>query len=94
MIAQGYRFKFLSGPALREAEKTLLLATVAAEGLYGEARVRMDATYVVDKDLNTIAVDTSTAIGQDITSIFTAYITKELGQSKFIVRRLSQEDQS
>ncbi len=94
MIAQGYKFKFLSGPALQEAEKTLLLSTVAAEGLYGEARVRMDATYVVDKDLNTITVDTSSRVGQDIASIFTAYITKELSQSKFIVRRLSQEDQS
>jgi len=94
MIAQVYKFKFLSGPALREAEKTLLLAMVAAEGLHGEARVRMDATYVVDKDLNTIAVDTSSRVGQDIASIFTAYITKELGQGKFIVRRQSQEDQS
>ena len=94
MIAQVYKFKFLSGPALREAEKTLLLATVAAEGLHGEARVRMDATYVVDKDLNTIAVDTSSRVGQDIASIFTAYITKELGQGEFMVRRLSKEDQS
>jgi len=93
MITQGYKFKFLSGQALQEAEKTLLLAMAAAEGLYGEARVRMDATYVVDKDLNTVAVDSSTDVGQDIASIFAAYVIKELGQAEFIVRRLSREDQ-
>jgi len=38
-------------------------------------------------------VDTSTGVGQDIASIFTAYVIKELGQGKFIVRRLSREDQ-
>ena len=94
MIVQGYRYKFLSGAALQEAEKTLLLATLAAEGLYGESRVRMDAAYAVDESRNTIAVDTSTAVGEDIASIFTAFIAKELGQNKFFVRRLGQEGQA
>ena len=93
MIVQGYKYKFLSGQALQEAEKTLLLAMIAVEGLYGECRVRMDAAYVVDEVLSTIAVDTSTAVGDDIASIFTAFIARELGQNKFFVRRLNGEVQ-
>jgi hypothetical protein len=94
MIVQGYRYKFLSSAALQEAEMTLLLALLAAEGLHGESRVRMDAAYAVDKDLFSIAVDTSTAVGDDIANIFTAFIAKELGQNKFFVRRLEQEGQA
>ena len=93
MIEHGYSFKFLSGRALRDAEKTLLLAMVAAEGLHGEVRVRLDVPYIVDKDLNTITVGTSTVVGEDIASIFTAFLIKELGQNKFLVRRLDGQDQ-
>ena len=94
MIVQGYKYKFLSKAALEEAEKTLLLATLAAEGLHGENRVRMDAAYVVDQTLFTIVVDAATAVGEDIASIFTAFVAEELGQNKFFVRRLEQEGQA
>ena len=93
MIVQ-YKYTFLSAGALQEAEKTLLLAMVAAEGLHGESRVRMDAAYSVDEARFTIAVDTSTVVGEDIASIFTAFIAKELGQNKFFVRRLNGEGQA
>ena len=90
MIVQGYRYRFLSRAALEEAEKTLLLAMLAVEGLHGEGRVRMDADYAVDQAMFTIAVDTSTAVGEDIASIFTAFVSKELGQNKFLVHRLDK----
>ena len=35
MITEGYRFQFVEGVGLRDAEDTLLLSLVAAEGLYG-----------------------------------------------------------
>ena len=94
MIVQGYKYKFLSRAALEEAEKTLLLATLAAEGLHGASRVRMDAVYVVDQTLFTIVVDAATAVGEDIASIFTAFVAEELGQNKFIVKRLNGEGQA
>ena len=90
MIVQGYRYKFLSISAVQEAAKTLLLAMLAAEGLHGEARVRMDADYAVDPALFTIVVDTASVVGEDIAAIFTAFVTKELGQNKFMVHRLDK----
>ena len=35
-----YRFRFGERVTLRDAENTLLLAVVAADGIFGEARVR------------------------------------------------------
>jgi hypothetical protein len=54
----------------------------------------MDAAYALDQTLFTIVVDSSTAVGDDIASIFTAFIVKELGQNKFIVKRLNGEGQA
>ena len=94
MIVHGYRYKFLSLTAAAQAEETLLLAMVAAEGLHGESRVRMDARYATDPKLFTIVVDVSTVVGEDIASIFTAFIARELGQGKFLVHRLTSAGQT
>ena len=92
MIADGYRYRFLSPEALRRAEWTLRLATLAAEGLHGEGKVRMDAQWLVDEERNVIVVDGATAVGSDISRIFTAFLTKVLGPNKFLVGRISGED--
>ena len=94
MITEGYRFRFAEGVRLRDAEDTLLLALLAAEGIYGEARVRMDAAYAVDAPLQVIVIDCATQVGQDVCGIFTSFITKEFGPGAFCVRRLGQEAQA
>jgi len=91
MITEGYRFQFVEGVGLRDAEDTLLLSLVAAEGLYGEARVRMDSAYWVDAPLRTLVVDAATAVGQDVCGIFTSFLTREFGPGAFCVRRLGEE---
>lgn len=93
VIEQGYKYRFLSIEAMQEAERTLRLAMVAAEGLYGESRVRMDAHYVTDESICTIAVDASTDVGQDVAAIFTIFVTKLFGQNRFLVRPVEQEVQ-
>jgi len=94
MITEGYRYKFAEGVGLRDAEDTLLLSLLAAEGIYGVARVRMDAAYAVDAPLRAIVVDCATQVGQDVCGIYTSFITKEFGPGAFCVRRLGQEDQA
>ena len=93
MITEGYRYQFAEGVRLRDAEDTLLLSLLATEGIYGEARVRMDAAYAVDTTLRVIAVDCATEVGQDVCGIFTSFITKEFGPDVFCVRRLDREGQ-
>ena len=94
MITKGYRFSFAECVRLRDAEDTLLLSLLAAEGIYGQARVRMDAAYAVDAPLKAIVVDSGTQVGEDVCGIFTSFITREFGPGAFRVRRLGQEVQA
>ena len=94
MITEGYRYQFAESICLRDAEDTLLLALLAAEGIYGPARVRMDAAYTVDAPLRAIVVGSATQVGQDVSGVFTSFLTREFGPDAFRVRRLSQENPS
>jgi hypothetical protein len=88
MIRQAYRYRFKDRTTLREAEDTLLLAMLAAEGLFGRCRVRMDSAWAVDRSINTIVIDAGTLVGLTISLIFTAFITAEFGADAFDVRRV------
>ena len=88
MTSSAYRYKFRDEANLLEAESTLHVAILAAEGLFGEARVRMDAGYVIDPSIRTLVVDASTAVGQVVCGIFTALVLREFGQDAFNVRRV------
>ena len=87
-MTKGYQYKFRPGIGMRDVEDTLLLAFLAAEGVFGEARVRMDGSYTSDRDGRLLTVDASTAVGQIVAAVFTAYIIKEFGRDSFTVRRL------
>ena len=88
MTEEAYRYRFDEGVDLHQAEETLLLSVLATEGLYGQARVRMDAAYSVDKALRAIIVDAGTDVGQALGAIFTAFILREFGSSRVHVRRV------
>jgi len=94
MITDGYVFRFRSAEALRQAAATLRLALVAAGGIHGETRVRMDAAHATDPVLCAIAVDASTEVGQDVAGIFTALVGLVFGTAGFTVRPLGQEVQA
>lgn len=84
-----YRYVFKRCIPLQEAEATLHLAIVAAESLFGESRVRMDAAYTIDEDLRVCVVDASNEIGRSICRIFTGYLIREFGEDCFTVRAVT-----
>ena len=88
MAEDAYRYRFDEGVELHKAESTLLLSTLAVEGLYGEARVRMDAAYRVDRTIRAIIVDASTSVGQAVNCVFTALLLRGFGRESFHVRRV------
>jgi len=49
MIRQAYRYRFKDEADRREAEDTLMLALLAAEGLFGRCRLVMDADFAIDE---------------------------------------------
>jgi len=83
-----YKFTFDPPVDMLETEATLQLAIVAAEGLFGEARTRMDAAYFVDAPRASLLVDGNTAVGNAVIRIFTAFATREFGSDAFAVRRM------
>jgi hypothetical protein len=57
MAVEVYRFTWKQDMPLTEAELTLQLASFAVEGLFGQARVRLDFGYFVDEPRRAIIID-------------------------------------
>jgi len=85
-----FRFAFRPGVNLTEVEATLHLAILAGEGLFGEARVRMEVAYHLDAPQSVVLLDGHTSAGEAVVRVFTAFITREFGEDAFEVRRTSQ----
>lgn len=83
-----FRFAFRLGVNLTEVEATLHLAILAGEGLFGEARVRMEVAYHLDTPRWVVLLDGRTSAGDAVVRIFTAFITREFGEDAFGVRRV------
>ena len=90
-MARVYKYQFREGLDLRDVEDTMLLTFLAAEGLFGEARVRMDGAHEADRENRALTVDAATAVGQFINMVFTVYAIREFGRDAFTVHRLAQE---
>lgn len=82
-----YRFKFVPSVSLEEAEMTIQLSLIAAEGLHGEARVRLDAAYYLNEKERQITVDARTPIGQDVAAIYCGFCLREFGRDAFDISR-------
>jgi hypothetical protein len=90
-MTKAYQYQFRPGFGMRDVEETLLLAFLAAEAVFGEARVRLDGGYTSDRNGRLLTVDASTAVGQAVAAVFTAYVIREFGRDSFTVRRLVAE---
>jgi len=87
MSATEYRFQFKPEVDLSEAESTMRLSLLAAEGLFGEARVRTEVSYTVDPLRAEIRVIGDAPVGESVTQIVTSLLSHEFGRSAFTVRR-------
>lgn len=94
------RFKFHEGLDRETIETRMALAIVAAECVFGQAKVRISAGYYVTYDSQTegsdgyqVAIDVSTDVGEFIAQVFTGLIIRQLGEDKFTVDRIGSEEQ-
>ena len=84
----GYSYRFDRDIDLREVKSTLLLALLAAEGLFGRSRVRMDTAWAGDETINVIVIDAGTLVGMTVSLIFTTFLRAEFGLRAFEVRQV------
>jgi hypothetical protein len=85
MNSELFRFEFEPSVLLPEAEMTLHLALLSVEGLFGEARVRLEASYRVEEADRLIIVDGAGEVGAAIVKIFTGLLNREFGETSFQV---------
>ena len=74
-----------------DLEQTLLLAILAAEGLHGTARVRLEARYSFNSEDRNCVVDATTDVGRDVCRLFTGFAIREFGESAFSVRKAERK---
>lgn len=86
MTGDTYRFTFDETVPLEDAELSLQLAVIAAAGLYGESRVRMELAYDAQESARTIVIARNGEIDSAAVRIFTAFLTREFGDDAFSVR--------
>jgi len=82
-----YRFQFSPEVDLEEAEDTLRLSLLAAEGLFGEAKVRTEVTFSVHPLQAEMRVNGCDTIVGAVAQICTSLLTHEFGREAFGVRR-------
>ena len=87
MRTSEFRFQFIVDVDLAEAENTLRLSLLAAEGLHGEAKVRIEVTYVVDPIRAEIRVSGGIVPVEATAQIYTSLLSHEFGREAFTVRR-------
>lgn len=86
-----FRFQFTADVDLAEADGTLRLSLLAAEGLHGEARVRTEVTFAVDPVRAEIRVAGGGIVTGNVVQIYTSLLTHEFGRDAFTVRRDSRQ---
>lgn len=87
MQSRALRFVFTRVVPFEEAESTLHLAILAAEGLFGEALVRMELSYIADPSRRVIHIETGSVPGDAVARIFTFFALREFGGGAFVVGR-------
>jgi len=90
MITEVCRYTFGPKVPITRVEDSVHLAMLAAEGLYGSPRVRIEACYLIDAKKRACVVDTTTDVGRDIARILTSFLAREFGERAFEVKRLDR----
>lgn len=85
-----YRYSFPDGTDMKDIEETLLMSVIAAEGVHGRARVRIDASFDVDHDRCTCRISSGHDAGENIARVFTEFLLLERGDDGFELEHQSE----
>jgi len=88
MHATTYLFRFDDATELDEAESTLHLAILAAEGLFSEALLRVSFSYHRDDPGHSLLINGGEEISETVVRIFTSFAIKEFGSTAFTISAL------
>lgn len=78
-------FKFSQPVSMPSVEDTVLLALLAAGGMYGQPRVRLESGYRLDAQARTVTVEAHTEVGRSVAQIASEFFARELGAGAFTI---------
>jgi len=85
------RFKFNKTIEREVIEWHIAQSILASEGVFGQAKVRLNAAYLASD--SKVVIDVSSPVGEHIAEVFTWRMTKEFGEDSFTVERIRNESQ-
>ena len=87
MTNERYEYSFRRHVDIDDVQDALTLAALGAETLHGRAKLRLDASFRLDRQRRRCTIDGSTRVGEDVARLFTGYLTRQFGEQAFRVRR-------
>lgn len=84
------RFTFDDAVSREAIEGQLSLAVLVAECVFGQARVRLNVSYLTSDDSRCLAVDVSHEVGAYIAQVFTGLLIRYVGEERFGVERVEK----
>jgi len=88
-MSQICRFKFKEGVTKGLIEEQIALAIITAECTFGQARVRLYASYLA-VDCKAV-IDASSDVGEHIAQVFTGLMMRQVGEENFTVERIRKD---
>jgi hypothetical protein len=86
------KFKFQEKIGKKVIEREIARAIETAEYTFGQAKVRLHASYLAADDK--VVIDASSEVGEYIAQIFIGLMTRKLGEDKFAVERIRRGDET
>jgi hypothetical protein len=83
-----FKFQFESGVELGQVDEELGRAVIAAQSLFGEVKVVMDAAFSFNPGKRYCVIDPSSEVSRCIAIIFLGFITARFGESRFRLERV------
>ena len=90
-MTKKYRFRFAGGITNQQIEERLFLAATNTENVFGEAAMRLDASFRFDRAQRICLIDRGTAVGRQLAKLFISYISKDFGDDAYTVERVADE---
>ncbi len=92
MAKMAYRYCFNTDADFAEALNTFDLTVVAAEAIYGEARVRLELRFASKPETRRIAIRCDNEVGTAANLLFTKLSTVEFGMDSFTIDSIEEQE--
>ena len=83
------RFKLNEKLSRERMDELVAFAVISAECTFGQAKVRLNASYLTTD--SKAVIDVSSPVGEHIAEIFTGLLIRDYGEESFTVERVRDE---